>query len=314
MRAVRRLGAPILILILLLTRWGSARAQSVEVQYFPETGHNVRDDFLRYYNSVPNPELLFGYPITEQIVSRDGKTVQYFQRARFELGTDFLGKPRVDLSAVGKASYSPGGQLNINDSPGCELFRSGFRVCFAFLDFYKANGGAAQFGDPVSPFEYHDNLIVQYFENARFEWRADRPEGQRVAISDLGRVYFDRVGEDPAHLRPAGPLDATIDPVLSIKARAFVSKSITASSGEQTVFVILQSQTYQPIPNAPVRAAVHWPDGRTEEYSFTTNGSGVGSVSFVFGNQKQGELVTIEITATYQGLTSRTTTSFRLWY
>ena len=28
----------------------------------------------------------------------------------------------------------------------------------------------------ISPFEFHENLIVQYFEKARFEWRADRPE------------------------------------------------------------------------------------------------------------------------------------------
>ena len=88
MKAIWRLVAPFLILTILLTQWGTASAQSADVQFFPETGHNVKGDFLRFYKSVPDPKLVFGYPITEQITSKDGKTVQYFQRARFELRAD----------------------------------------------------------------------------------------------------------------------------------------------------------------------------------------------------------------------------------
>ena len=127
-----------------------------------------------------------------------------------------------------EAAYEPGGQLNINNTSGCQLFRTGYRVCFAFLDFYKANGGATQFGNPISPFEFHENLIVQYFEMARFEWRADRPEGQRVVITDLGRTYFDQLGEDPAHLKPVNPLDATINPDSVHKSTCICGKACDA--------------------------------------------------------------------------------------
>jgi len=314
MMAIRRLVGSLLALAVLLASWGSAQAQSADVQYFPETGHNEKGDFLRFYRSVPEPRLVFGYPITEQITSRDGKTVQYFQRARFESATDLFGNPIVELTSLGKANYIPGGQLNIDNSSGCQLFPNGFRVCFAFLDFFKANGGASQFGNPISPFEYRENLIVQYFEKARFEWRADRPEGQRVVISDLGRSYFEQLGEDQAQLKPVTPLDATINPVLAIEARAFVLKSVTLSSGEQTVYVIVQSQTLQAVSDATGTAAVHWPDGRTEEYPFSTNSSGVGSVAFGFRDQTQGELVSIDISVTYQGLTGTTKTAFRIWF
>jgi hypothetical protein len=314
MNVIRQLMAVLLFLAILLTEPGSAVAQSTPARFFPETGHHVRADFLSYYTSVKNPSLVFGYPITEQITSRDGKTVQYFQRARFELRTDLPESQRVQLTSLGQALYRPSDQLKLSNTAGCDPFPTGFSVCFAFLDFFKANGGITQFGNPISPFEFQENLIVQYFERARFEWRADRPEGQRVVLTDLGRYYFDQLGEDPAFLRPVKPLDATINPVLSIKANAFVAKPLTRPTGQQTVYVIVQSQTLQAISNATGRATVRWPDGRAEEYFFTTNNAGLGTVTFNFSDQKQGELVTIDITVVYQGLGSTTRTSFRIWF
>lgn len=313
MNAARRTAILLFVLILVLTGWGPAKAQSSDVLFFPETGHNVKGDFLHYYNSVRDPKLLFGYPITEQITSKDGKTVQYFQRVRFELRTDLA--QRVQLTPVGQATYKTGSQqLSINNSQGCELFPTGFRVCFAFLDFYKLNNGAAQFGNPISPFEYHENLIVQYFEGARFEWRADRPEGQRVVLTDLGRYYFEQVGEDTVHLRPIKPLDATINPILSINTRAFVMKPVTLSSGKQTVHIVVQSQTNQPVANANGKATIRFTDGRMQEYFFSTDTSGLGSIAFDFADQKQGELIPINIIVTFQGLSATTTTSFRIWF
>ena len=314
MKAIWQLAALFLVLTSLLAPWGSASAQSADVQYFPETGHHVKGDFLRFYKSVPDPKLIFGYPITEQMTSRDDKTVQYFQRARFELHTDSPENQRVQLTSVGQALYQPANQLKLGNTAGCDLFTTGFSVCFAFLDFYKANGGTAQFGNPISPFEFHENLIVQYFEKARFEWRADRPEDQRVVLTDLGRLYFDQLGEDPAQLKPVRPLDATINPVLSIRLRAFVLKPLTRPTGQQTIYVIVQSQTLQAVSNATGKATISWPDGKSEDYYFTTNSSGLGTVTFNFADQKQGELVPIDIVVVYQGLAGTTRTSFRIWF
>ncbi len=56
--------------------------------YFPETGHNVREAFLQYWRANGGLEQ-FGYPISEELreTLEDGNayTVQYFERARFEL-------------------------------------------------------------------------------------------------------------------------------------------------------------------------------------------------------------------------------------
>jgi hypothetical protein len=314
MKVIWRLVASFLASTILLTQWGIASAQSADVQFFPETGHNVRGEFLRFYKSVRDPKLVFGYPITEQITSNDGKTVQYFQRARFELRADLPENQRVQLTSLGPALYTPSNQLNLSNTAGCDSFSTGYSVCFAFLDFYEANGGVAQFGNPISPFEFHENLIIQYFEKARFEWRADRPEGQRVVLTDLGRLYFELLGEDHAYLKPINPLDATINPILSIKVRAFVAKSVTRASGQQTVYLIVQNQTQQAVSNATGKVSIHWPDGRIDDYFFTTNSAGLGRVTFNFADQKQGELVPIEIVVAYQGLAGTTKTSFRIWF
>lgn len=313
MNAVRRFVILVFLFLVPLTVWGPAKAQASDVLFFPETGHNVRGDFLRYYKNIHDAQLIFGYPITEQITSKDGKTVQYFQRARFELRTDLPG--RVQLTNVGQEAYKTGSQqMDINNSQGCEQFPTGFRVCFAFLDFYKLNGGTAQFGNPISPFEFHENLIVQYFEKARFEWRADRPEGQRVVLTDLGRYYFDQLGEDATHLKPINPVDATINSILSINARAFVLKPVALSNGKQTVYIVVQSQTHQAVANATGKATIRLTDGRTQDYFFSTNASGLGSITFEFKDQKQGELIPVDIVVTYQGLSATTTTSFRIWF
>lgn len=309
MKAARHIIALILASTILLASRGIANAQTADVQYFPETGHNVKGMFLRYYNAAQNQSLVYGYPITEQITSRDGKTVQYFQRARFELTSSNT----IQLTPLGKLLYTPTRPLQINTN-GCELFPTGYPVCFTFLDFYKANGGSNQFGNPISPFESYEGLIVQYFEGARFEWHANRGADNWVVISDLGRIYFDEQKEDPAFLKPVLPLDATIKPVLSLKLNAFVLKAVTLKNGEQTIYVVVQDQTSQAVAGAMGTALIHLSDGSNLELPFTTNEQGIAQITFGFNNQTPGELIPIEITVNYQDLTASTTASFRIWF
>ena len=307
MKSLRQLAIALLIIAPLLSapRW--ARAQSTDVQYFPETGHSVKGLFLQFYKAAKDPLLYYGYPITEQMVSKDGKAVQYFQRARFELTSN----QSIQLTPLGSLTYKPNSPWTINNPNACEIYPTGYSVCLGFLEFYKSNGGSKQFGSPISPFDSSDNLIVQYFENTRFEWRGDR---QSVVISDLGRIYFDQLKEDPARLKPIDQPDATINPVLSIKLRAFVLKAVTLQSGQQTVYIVVQNQTSKPVFNAIGKAVVELTDGTSQEYAFTTNSAGIAQIIFNFKDQKSGELVPIEVVVNYQSLTSTTKTSFRVWY
>jgi hypothetical protein len=294
---------------ILFASWGPVQAQTPDTEYFPQTGHSVNGDFLRFYRSAPNPTLVYGYPLTEQFISKDGKTVQYFQRARFERSAN-----AVVLTPLGRDTYTPEKQLVLNNPLACQTFsETGYSVCFAFLEFFEQNGGVAQFGYPISPFEFRNNQIVQYFENARFEWRPGLPEGQRIGLTDLGRIYFDQLGEDPAFLRPSTQ-DAGQKVVLSLRVRAFPAKAVATSNDQQTVYVLVQDQNLQPVAGASGFATIRLASGGILQQAFQVNNNGVGTLTFAFQNQPNGQLVYVDINVSYSDLGGKTTTSFRIWY
>jgi hypothetical protein len=53
---------------------GITYAQGPAARYFPETGHWVAGQFLDFYESIPAQSWFYGYPITEEIVSRIART------------------------------------------------------------------------------------------------------------------------------------------------------------------------------------------------------------------------------------------------
>lgn len=312
---LRRSLTLIFILFLLGTSWIPVRAQSSDNKYFSETGHNVRGEFLKYYDNNPNAIFLYGYPITEEFTSKDGKTAQYFQRARFEYRADLPEGQRIQVTALGNLTFVSTGNLNVTNTFACRTYvETGNAVCFAFLEFFDQYGGAAQFGYPISGFEYHENKLVQYFEKARLEWQPWKPEGQRVVVSDLGRVYFDKLGEDPGLIPPVKPLDNTIQTVISLQVRAFVWKAVTLTTDSQLIFVIVQDQNRQPVTNAHCTSIVHWADGHNDSYALTTNANGVSIISLSFTSQPYGSLVYADVSCAYNSLNGNTTTSFRIWY
>jgi hypothetical protein len=299
-----------------LLGWGSTHAQTIGQQYFPETGHIVTGEFLNAYYKVPNPLLVYGYPITEAFLDpSSGLTVQYFQRARFELRQDAPPELRVKLTPLGSYLYEPGTKLPIpENSQKCRLFpETGFQVCYAFLDFFNANGGVAQFGYPISGFEDDNERIVQYFQRARFEWHPEYSSDQSVTLTDLGRRYFDAHGEDKVRLLPIAS-DNLLPAILNLRLSAFPARSVTTSEGVQTVYVVVQDQNLLPVENAKVKMTVSLPSGEQKEFTLPpTNERGISQQTFAFDSQAYG-LVRIEITASFKDLVQRTVTSFRLWW
>jgi hypothetical protein len=314
---LRRSLAVFITLCLLSASWVTVRAQTQEQdpKYFSETGHNVKGDFIKFYNLNPNAVFLYGYPITEEFINRDGKTVQYFQRARFEYRADLPEGQRIQLTQLGRETYISTGQLNVSNTFACRTYaETGYPVCFAFLEFFDLYGGVVQFGYPVSGFEYHENKIVQYFEKARLEWQPWKAEGQRVVVSDLGRMYFDKLGEDVGLLSPVKPLDRTSTNIINLQVRAFVWKAVTLATDSQLIFVIVQDQNLQPVANANCTTLVHWPDGRAEPTTLTTNTNGVGMVPLSFISQPYGSLIYADVVCIFSRFSANTTTSFRIWY
>jgi len=308
----------IIVLGVLLAGWLPTHAQETNERYFQETGHTVAGEFLTYYDSVPDPLLMFGYPITDAFQDPlSGITVQFFQRARFERHIEARDGNRVQLSNLGALLYQPGPEVSFpTDTPACQFFAErGRYVCYAFLDFFKQNGGVEQFGLPISNIEKQDDLFVQYFDRARIEWHPELPAGHRVTLANLGRIYFDQRGLDPVWLEPTS-INGITQEVIELQARAFVEKAVLAPNSQQKLFVVVQDQYLRPVPDAEVAVTVNFPDGTQERYKLDlTNAYGFTQYTFSVGDQPVNQIVEIEVEVVVKAsLQEKTGTWFRIWW
>ncbi len=213
---------------------GSPRATAQgDSRTFPETGKTVKGKFLQYWNThggLPQQ----GFPISEEMQEKsetDGKTytVQYFERAVFELHPELQPPNDVLLSLLGVFFYQQkygtqgaSGQV-ANTSPGSQLFpETGKRVGGAFLQYWQTHGGLAQQGFPiseqfveVSPVD-GKSYTVQYFQRAVFELHTELQPPNNVLLSLLGRFQYDRkYGPKPPAATPqptTPPAAPTADP------------------------------------------------------------------------------------------------------
>ncbi len=135
------------------TRPAAARPGQV---YFPQTGHNLGGRFLTYWQA--NGDLAqFGYPLTEEAEEtlEDGQTytVQYFERARFELHPENADPQyQVLLGQFGRRIALQVEQLADNA---------------AFFALYTVNPAVREgLGVPSSP-AVRQTVSVQEFERGR---------------------------------------------------------------------------------------------------------------------------------------------------
>lgn len=150
------------------------RINSPGVLYFNQTGHNVLGGFRRFFEANGGVDI-FGYPRTEEM-SEDGKIVQYFQRARFEYHPVHAGTPyEVQLTLLGIAIRSgepPAARVGPIPTTETQQYfpETGHSVHYAFLKYFRENGGIYIFGYPITQEVVEDGKTVQYFQRARFEY------------------------------------------------------------------------------------------------------------------------------------------------
>lgn len=299
------------------------QTQPQDGRFFVETGHWVSGPFLEYYESVPDPLLILGYPLTEQMAHpiRQGVIIQFFQRARLELNTNVSeAQQEVNLAPLGEWLYSSTGRGELANfamaTNACRTFpESGIPVCYAFLQFYDGNNGAVYFGEPVSQPEIIDGRLVQYFERARMEWRPEMPNGQRVALTDLGRLDFDLTIGNDAYTEPLiGIPEAQL---VDIRAHAFAEHPLIGSGERQTVFVVVVDQYMRPVADAQVMVTVRMPNGSVENLrpDRATNEDGFTQVDFSIPEIEPNQVVEIQAEANViNGPQDLTTTWFRVWW
>jgi len=307
-----------LLLVLPLIDYKSF-AQSTDSRYFPETGHTVSGDFLEKYNSVDNPAELFGFPITEAMVAPTSSPfanvlVQYFQRVAFEYHPENAPGFRVQLVPLGSKLYEKAQLTAVqalpSNQPACQSFETGGHlVCYAFLTFFKENGGIETFGSPLTEMVKENERIIQYFEYARFEWRPELAQGHRVVLSKLGEIYYNANENQRLWFYPN---IGKIDPI-SLQVSAFPLHAVITDQNAQTIFVIVKNQINQGVEGAQVILTILTPDGQSLTLVMPlTDANGMTSAPFAPVSQSQGR-VEVLVKVDYQGLSKTTRTSYRIW-
>jgi dienelactone hydrolase len=182
---------------------------------FAQTGYCLRGVFLRYWR-VNDGLAQFGYPLTPELVE-DGRTVQYTERARFELHENNT----VLLGLLGRSLTESRSDAPFTRAPdrgvGRYFAETGHNLTPPFLDYWQAQGGLPIYGYPVSEaFEERSPTdgkayLVQYFQRHRLEYHPENAPANRVLLGLLGAQAYSGVYGAPPPLKPDPAL--TPDPV-----------------------------------------------------------------------------------------------------
>ncbi len=185
-------------------------------------GHAVAADFLAYWQAHGGLAIN-GYPITDEAIEvsqTDGKSyaTQWFERARYERHPENPPASRVLLGLLG-VEYSQGKSF----APASSQVSNATTTYFAatnhslsndgapFLSYWKAGGGLAQFGYPLSePLQEvstdGNTYTVQYFERQRFEYHPEQSNPRyRVLLGLLGVQLYQQRNATPTPGQPSGP-------------------------------------------------------------------------------------------------------------
>jgi hypothetical protein len=317
----RRSRCLLLALLILLTNLAAMPGQQEDRQWFNKFGHWVTGEFLDFYNSVDDPDRLFGSPITDAFPDslRQGIMIQYFERVRMDLDPTLPEGKRVRLANLGLWMYDEaqrGQPVNYQDNTSlCRIFANGKKVCYAFLQLYDRYGGAEMFGQPVSDVEEANGRPVQYFENVRLEWRNEMPVGQKVVVTEIGRIDFDRrIGND--ELIGRNPTGITGDQD-ELRVRAFAARPLVTGGSRQTIYVITHDQFLKPWADVQIYVKLKYPGEPEETHSLDklTGGEGLAAYEFTIPEVAPNQVIEVVVEARFgDGPSAATTTWFRSWW
>ncbi|MGH2560841.1 MAG: L,D-transpeptidase family protein [Thermomicrobiales bacterium] len=190
--------------------------------YIPETGHSIDGVFLDYWRANSGIDL-YGYPITPEM-NEDGRTVQYFQYARFEYWPEAPNGNVVQLGNIGEElrphlvfrNRGPfGGATDEVASDAAAMARAwlpltgkaaeqersdswrfvpetGHSVRFGFKAFWEATGEASYLGYPLTEEYTLDEVVYQVFERGQLAWK----QGGDPYMVPLGEMVAKRARID----------------------------------------------------------------------------------------------------------------------
>lgn len=249
-----------LLLALLLTAC-QGTAETAVSPLAADTGIPVADVFAPFHDRFGGAAT-FGYPITDLFPLADADVqTQYFQMLRLDYDPALPVGQRVRVFPLGRWAFggvaSPEPAPTSADGPSRAFPETGYAVQDAFLAFYDEVNGAQLLGPPISPQLDEAGLRVQYFENARLEWRPELPMAQRVQITPLGQAHFAAEMvfqyEQFANAQPAAA--ATIR---QVSVTAAVKSPVLFAGEAQRLYVTAVTPDGRFAPDLAADVAISW--------------------------------------------------------
>ncbi len=158
----------------------TGQAQDTSPVYYPQTGQFLSGPF-RIFHEQTGGVSAYGFPITPPYIrNADGRIVQVFERARFELVEEPGQPPFIRLGDIGTdfvriKGYNFERTPPVSDTPDRRYFpETGHKIEGIFKVYWDQNNGTFYFGGPISDLVAEvvptgEQKTVQYFERARLE-------------------------------------------------------------------------------------------------------------------------------------------------
>ncbi|MFN8533360.1 MAG: hypothetical protein U0556_07415 [Dehalococcoidia bacterium] len=187
-------------------------------EYYPETGHFVQGDYLRWYQAKGGPDVI-GLPRTPDFRERD-RLVQYFQTVRLEWDCGANGRDpcRLRPGTLGEEIY--GRKVDLPPDLQTRGFATSTSHYFGetnttvegeFFPVFVRLGGLEFFGYPLTDRVIEAGQSVQWFQRARLQLD---PDGV-VRLSALGDFWIDTLRRVPSPylVRRAAPAPQPAIPI-----------------------------------------------------------------------------------------------------
>ena len=104
--------------------------------------------------------------------------------------------------------------------------------------------------------------------------------------------------------------------VTHLQLRSYVTSPVVKANSAQGVTVIVLDQNYSPVARAQVTVNLLMPDATEESYTLpVTNNYGISQIDGIWvQNLPASQMIVVEVSATYAGLQSSTSTWFQIWW
>ena len=298
-------------------------AQRTETDQVDPSKFVVGEQFYALYNSLPDPQRVFGQPISQPFIDPvNGHLSQYFTNMRLEYYRDQTGEELYFLSPFGRFLFEPAEREYLVIEKNCvTLEGSLFPICHEFRTFYEQNNGVQIFGVPISHVFTQNNRYYQYFENACLVWDPMKPADRSVSLVNLGEQYL--AAHEPLRFTITSPINPA---TLNIGRQEMDSEfAVNISidhiylnpSTPQTITVLVTDHDGQPINNAWVTVWIMLPDESYQAYRpADTNEYGISNLTlppFDTTSVQFNDIVQIQVEVQKGEDYGVARSSFRIW-